>query len=489
MRPKYSYTTNEAKQFENSGDALVDFFRSAASQRQAILSKQDNLFKLFINAYNQDKEVASKLIFWLRDPRRGAGEKAASRKLFQLLFEASPDFIFDNLDSIVKYGYWKDLILFIDEDKTGTIAKYWADKINNNDRLAAKWAPRLHSKYHKAAIKIKTAMGINNSEYRKILKTKSETVEQVMTQGLWDSIIYDRVPSNAMKIYNRAFRNHDAHRFEDWINSNKTKANAGAVYPHEILMLSINQNEHELAQKMWNNLPNFIKKNEKFMVILDTSASMEDYNIIGKKISPAIIGVALTLYLSERNNSEFRNTFISFSENPHIINIPETGTLKSKFEKIMRTEWSANTNFQAAYKLILQKAVYNKLRQSDMPTMLLILSDMQFDRCTSGNTHLEEIQNEYKKWGYKVPKLIFWNLNEVYTGSAATSKDKNVGLVSGFSPSLMEAVLACKSFLPIDLVMETVKKYDDIECKSLPTIVDLNDAIIRCNNRELKLTL
>jgi len=489
MRPGYSFTTKEGKQYKNAENALVDFFRSAAAQRHAVLEKKDNLFQLFGNAYGVNKNVAVKLVFWLRDPRRGAGEKAASRKLFQLLFEANPDFIYDNLDVIVKYGYWKDLIMFLDDGRAGTnyIAKYWAEKITGGDGLAAKWAPRLHSKYHKAAVKIKDAMGVSNSEYRKILKDKSNTVEQVMTQGLWDSIIYDHVPSNAMKIYKKAFRTHDVDRFVSWITSDKTKANAGAIYPHEILMMSYNENEHELAQKIWDNLPDFIKNDEKFMVILDTSGSMECGGF--GKATPAIIGVALTIYLAERNASEFKNTFISFSEEPHIIGIPKTGTLAEKYRKIMRTDWGGTTNFEAAYKLILEKAVQNKLRQSDMPTMLLIISDMQFDGTARGDTHLVAIQDEYKKWGYKVPKLIFWNLNEAYTGSPATADDKNVGLVSGFSPSLMEAVLACKSFLPIDLVMETVKKYDGIDTKSLPDLVDIDDAIIRCNKSGWKTKL
>jgi len=486
MRPGYSFTTNEAKQYKNAGNALVNFFRSAAAQRQAVLDKKDNLFKLFGDAYELDRVVATKLIFWLRDPRRGAGEKAAARKLFQVLYEANPNVIYDNMDAIVKYGYWKDLILFMDQDKTGTVAQFWADRIKGGDGLAAKWAPRLHSKYHGAAVKIKEAMHINNSEYRKILKEKSNTVEQIMTQGLWDSIIYDHVPSNAMKIYKKAFRTHDIDRFVKWMTSDKTKANAGAIYPHEILMLSLNEDEHILAKKMWDNLPNFIKNDEKFMVILDTSGSMESMQ---GKASAAIIGVALTMYLAERNNSAFKNQFISFSETPHIIGIPDSGTLKEKYHKIMRTDWGGSTNFEAAYKLILDKAVKNQLRQSDMPTMLLILSDMQFNSCTSGDTHLKAIQDEYKKWGYKVPKLVFWNLNEAYTGSPATSDDKNVGLVSGFSPSLMEAVLACKSFLPIDLVMETVKKYDGISTLSLPDPIDIDDAIVRCNKSGWKIKL
>ena len=51
MKPRYSYTKKEGVQFENAGQPLVDFFRSAAAQRQSILDKEDNLYKLFGEAY------------------------------------------------------------------------------------------------------------------------------------------------------------------------------------------------------------------------------------------------------------------------------------------------------------------------------------------------------------------------------------------------------------------------------------------------------
>jgi len=86
MKPGYSYTKKEALQYENAGNSLVDFFRSAAAQRPYVLANSDNLFDLFKNAYSDNKEIAAKLVFWLRDPRKGAGERAASRKLFGTMF-------------------------------------------------------------------------------------------------------------------------------------------------------------------------------------------------------------------------------------------------------------------------------------------------------------------------------------------------------------------------------------------------------------------
>lgn len=484
MKPGYSYTKKEALQYENAGNSLVDFFRSAAAQRPYVLANSDNLFDLFKNAYSDNKEIAAKLVFWLRDPRKGAGERAASRKLFGTMFKANKDFIYDNLDNIVKHGYWKDLILFLDIDDSNVIPEYWAQKIVNGDRLAAKWAPRLHSKYHNAATRIREAMQVTNAEYRKILKDKSNTVEQIMSQNRWNEIIYDHIPSNALKNYKDAFRKNDHDRFIEWMNSDKTKANAAVVYPHEILMLAL-QGEDTLAQKMWDNLPNFIPNNEKFMVILNTSGSMEsfDYRIskLSKKLgSPLVIGVALTLYLIEKNKSVFKNLFMTFNSKPNYINlnVKEKLTLSEKYKFIRGIhDWGGSTNLEAAYRLILDTAVQYDIPEEDMPSTLLILSDMQFDSCIDGVLHIENIRNKYKDAGYKLPKIVFWNLNEAFTGSPAAAGDNNIGLVSGFSPSLMEAVLANKSYTPIDLVNETVKKYDDVDCKNLPDLSNILDAI------------
>jgi hypothetical protein len=96
-----------------------------------------------------------------------------------------------------------------------------------------------------------------------------------------------------------------------------------------------------------------------------------------------------------------------------------------------------------------------------MPTMLLVLSDMQFDESQRhGNqTHFSWMEEEYEKAGYKLPKIVFWNL-EAHFGTPARCKDDSVAMVSGFSPSIMKAVLNAEEFNPISVMMEALK---DIE--------------------------
>jgi hypothetical protein len=94
-----------------------------------------------------------------------------------------------------------------------------------------------------------------------------------------------------------------------------------------------------------------------------------------------------------------------------------------------------------------------------MPSTLIILSDMQFDQCSTNATHLDNIQNKYKEAGYEIPKLVFWNLVGNYKGSPIDSRD-NVALVSGFSPTILKAVLTDSDIDPIGVLKDAVDGYN-----------------------------
>ena len=91
-----------------------------------------------------------------------------------------------------------------------------------------------------------------------------------------------------------------------------------------------------------------------------------------------------------------------------------------------------------------------------MPTMLLVLSDMQFDESGNGGLHLDDIREKYRSYGYEMPKLVFWDLN-AHAGQPAECSNENVAMISGFSPSIMKAVLNAEEFNPIDVMMEAVE--------------------------------
>ena len=130
--------------------------------------------------------------------------------------------------------------------------------------------------------------------------------------------------------------------------------------------------------------------------------------------------------------------------------------MADKFASINQSEWGMNTNFEKAYTKILELATKHDVDPKSMPTMLLCLSDMQFDDSGNGNLHFGEMKHEYALAGYKFPKLVFWDL-EAHTGQHAQCSDENVAMISGFSPSIMKAVLNAEEFNPIDVMLEALE--------------------------------
>ena len=202
-----------------------------------------------------------------------------------------------------------------------------------------------------------------------------------------------------------------------------------------------------LAQKQWDNLPNFIKEGENILPLSDVSGSMSGL--------PMLVSISLGMYLANRNKGTFHNKFMTFSENPQIVRLK--GTLQEQFDTISQADWGYNTDFERCYTKILEDAKAVRASPEDMPTMLLVLSDMQFDQADGGKMHLQTIRKQYREAGYVMPKLVFWNLRaSTCAGSPATSADDGVALVSGFSPVLMKAVLAVEDFNPVDVMKEAL---------------------------------
>jgi len=330
--------------------------------------------------------------------------------------------------------------------------------------LACKWSPR---KGENAKL-LRDELGFTNREYRKWLKRYSETVEQTMSDGKFSDVNYSSVPGVAMRRYGKAFETRDEKRFTDWKEDKDSKASVSASYPHEV-MLTARLGDDKLAQKQWDNLPDFIKPGENILPMIDVSGSMFGL--------PMEVAVSLGLYLSVKNKGKFNSKYLTFSENPKLGQVP-TGTLSEIYTKMLRDDWGMNTDFNKAYNLILDLAVKFDVKDEDMPTMLLVLSDMQFDESHSsswggGSTvekpHLEQIRMLFEASGYTMPKLVFWNLDGCHAGSPATPSDPGVGMVSGFSPVIMRSVLSAEDFTPISIMNKALENiilnYDNLPDK------------------------
>ena len=432
-----SYTTNGAPQYDTSGEKCLDLFTTIGNMRG--LDRQIVL-ENFTEAFTENPQLAVRVAFWARASRVGAGERKTFFTILDEIRKTSPEFIEDNSKTLAELGYWKDLVRYLDLQG---VVKVFAQAIKDGDRLACKWAPRKCSE-------LRDELGMTNKGYRKWLKKHSDTTEQIMSEKKWSDIEYSSVPGSAMRKYSRAFDRNDTDRFDSWKNDKTTKASVSATYPHQILETA--DGDDALADKLWNNLTDFVKPGETILPMIDVSGSMFG--------NPLNVAISLGMYLAEKNKSEFKDTFLTFSESPQFVRL-KGDTFFERYQNISRADWGMNTDFESAYRLILDKAKLHKVDPKSMPTMLLVLSDMQFDESQSNGwnedmPHFDHMKRLYEEAGYKFPKLVFWNL-DARPGTPARCSDKNVGMVCGFSPSIMKAVLDCDDFTPMNVMMEALK--------------------------------
>lgn len=167
---------------------------------------------------------------------------------------------------------------------------------------------------------------------------------------------------------------------------------------------------------------------------------------------PMAVAMSLAVYIAERNKSEiWKNYVIPFSSSAKFMEVSGE-TLLEKLISIYTGDCS-NTNLQAVFDLILNRAKAANVLAEDMPKQLLIISDMEFDSTSFGYTNYEKIKHKYKESGYALPKLVWWNVDSRNTQTPVTIDDKNNLLLSGSSPSCLKVALSGE----FDIV-ETINK-------------------------------
>jgi hypothetical protein len=174
------------------------------------------------------------------------------------------------------------------------------------------------------------------------------------------------------------------------------------------------------------------------------------------------VAVSLGLYLADKNKGKFKDTFLTFSSKPELLHLK--GDIVQKVQQMSKSNWDMSTNLHAALDKVLSTAVNGNVPQEEMPSMLLIMSDMQFNQCIKfDDTAMQMMERKYKTSGYEMPQVVFWNLNA--KDSVPVSADASgVALVSGFSPSILKAVLSANmdDFSPRGIMMKAlmVPRYD-----------------------------
>lgn len=469
LRTSDSVTENGMATNSSSLNFCVDLFFQIGAMRG---KDKQRLINAFVKAYNEDALTAIRLLFWARDVRGGAGERQIFKDLIKYLAENHSDVVNKNLHLIPEFGRWDDLLVLFNSEVEQSMLSLIAKGLDDKNQLCAKWLPRPNSNdfvTKQQVNKIRKYLNLTPKEYRKLIVGLSNTVEQLMCSNKWDNIDYSKLPSKAMSNLMKAFGKNDTERFVAYLKSlekGETKINAGAIYPYDVVK-NLKSGNSQGANLQWNALPNYMENsNERILPLVDVSGSMETPAGNNKAVTCMDVAISLGLYISERNVGDFKDAFITFHSNPELLVLK--GTLNERYSQMARSTWGTTTDLHAAFKLILNQAVKHNVEQKDMPTMLLILSDMEFNQAIRGGYNLTAqnmIEQMYSKAGYIMPKIVYWNIRSRSDSNKPVSFDTNgTALVSGFSPSLLTNLLAGKDMTPYSMMMTVVNsdRYKEI---------------------------
>ena len=456
-------TANGMLARKSTASACVDLFYKIGASRGKDITKD------FVAAYVENKDIALRIAQWVRDARGGAGERELFRQILAYLDKHDPDAAAQLLMKVPEIGRWDDIFVVKNDKLKSQAFSMLGDALRAKNGLAAKWTPRKGE----LAVEIRNFFGMTPKFYRKSLVELTKVVEQEMCAKNWDEINFSHVPSVAHARYKKAFfRNTQeyAKYVAELIKDPKdrtvqVKINAGAVYPYEVLKGVIgaytkNYNSTELGalQAQWDAMENFIG-GANVLPLVDVSGSMTCKAGGVKSTSQTTcldVAVSLGLYCADKNTGKFKDMFLTFSGSPELLHLE--GNIVQKVQQMATSNWGMNTDLVKAMNKVLDTAVKGGVSQEEMPEVLLIMSDMQFDACARfDDSAMKMIERKYEAAGYELPKIVFWNLN-AHDNVPVKYDTRGVALVSGFSPAIMVSVLGgdTDNFTPEAIMLKAV---------------------------------
>ena len=455
----YTRTLNGAVTNGSTGDACLDFFAVAGGMRYR---RKNDQIRLFDRAYIETPELAAKLLFHLRDIRGGMGERELFRTLLRHVALAWPETARKNVPYVAEFGRWDDLMCLLGtpawKEAAETIRRQLAEDLaalekresgdeNAHISLLAKWLPSDNASSPRTRAKARALMGALGMDRRKYrtaltrLRARIGLVERTLTLRRPEKVNYGAVPAQAMLKYRCAFAQKDAARFGAFLGEVKkgsARIHTDTLFPYEVLRPFFSNCQWSITdpkgmkalEQLWNHLPGAVGSRNAISVV-DTSGSMY---WSGGTLTPALISQAMGLYCAERCEGVFHNCLITFESRPHLVEI-RGKTLRDRLRYIGTLPWGGSTNLEGVFDLILRTAVEAGAKQEEMPAVLYIFSDMEFNQAVSdpGRTVYDACRRKYEACGYRMPAVVFHNVNSWQMQAPVTAHTRGTALQSGAS--------------------------------------------------------
>lgn len=489
-------TENGAVTRKSTNSALLDMFAMGGAYRKR---SDEDVILMVRKAFTEDPVYALKCLFYLRDVRGGQGERRFFRVAMKDLATNANTVqaARRNLRNIPEFGRWDDLYIFVgtplEKDAFAFIREQLTLDVQcKTPSLLAKWLKSENTSSAESralAGKTRRALGMTHREYRKtlsILRARINVLERLMSAGKWDEIEFDKIPSKAGMIYKNAFARHDLERaksekpiqtYAEFAKDETKTVNAKTLYPYECVAEALklfrtgsywsmrdlppmDDTNRLMVNKYWDNLADYFQgATLNGIAVVDTSGSM----VSNDAAAPINVAISLGLYCAEKAKGPFAGHYVSFASRPQLI---ETAGVDfcDKVRRIYKTNLVDNTNIEATFDLLLNTALQNRCKQEDLPQNVIVISDMEFDsargyysysrgRGDDTATLMEKIKTKWEAHGYKMPNLIFWNVQARQDNIPMKVQD-GVSFVSGFSPSIFQQIMSGKT--AFDLMYEVL---------------------------------
>ncbi len=474
-----AFTENGAVTNATTGSDCLDLFATVGALRR---ESDQEIETRFVRAYTENRDAAMKLLFFARDVRGGLGERRVFRVILHWLAMHEPESVRKNLGYVAEYGRYDDLFALLDSPcETEMLdllkARFEADNaaLHNGGEvsLLAKWLPSVNASNPKTVRlgkKIARHFGLTDASYRKALvalRAHIRIIENHLREKDY-SFDYAKQPSKAMYKYRKAFMRNDTERYGAFIrkvSEGVATLHADNLAPYELVepyldlswrsscfVRDMSRQEKDVLNATWSSLPDF-GSGENAIAVIDTSGSM----YCAAKPVPGAVALSLGLYFAEHNTGLYRNHFIEFSASPRLIEI-KGDTFADRLRYVASFNEVANTNLEAVFDLILNSAVKNHVLAKDLPTKLILISDMEFDQCVrcADKSVFQNAKERFEYYGYMLPEIVFWNVASRNRQQPVTKNEQGVALVSGCTPRLFEMV-ASGTMNPYAFMLEVVE--------------------------------
>jgi hypothetical protein len=207
--------------------------------------------------------------------------------------------------------------------------------------------------------------------------------------------------------------------------------------------LSKDDGHRKTIDLQWKNNSLQTDALKNMIAMVDVSGSMESDNCI-----PLYNAIGLGIRIAEK--SSLGKRVMTFSSKPSWVSLDGCTDFVDTVSKLREAEWGTNTNFYAAFDLIVEAYLSMDMDPDQVDDVtLVILSDMQIDQADNNSlTMFENMQKKFADAGlrsrfnkpYKLPTIVFWNLRST-NGFPVTSTTNNTIMVSGSNPSLLNGIL------------------------------------------------